>query len=69
MQTATFKIPSITCDGCIGSMQFALGRKPGVVKLKGDARSKTITIQYDENKIDLDRLKVALGEIGFAAAN
>ncbi|MBI4306000.1 MAG: heavy-metal-associated domain-containing protein [Chloroflexi bacterium] len=67
MQSATFKVPDITCDGCIGSMQFALRRKPGVVKLEGDARRKTVTIQYDETKTDPGRIKEALEEIGFPA--
>lgn len=67
MQSATFRVPDITCDGCISSMQFALRRKPGFVKLEGDARKKTVTIQYDETRTDPGQIKDALEEIGFPA--
>lgn len=69
MQKATFHVPGITCAGCISSMKFALGRRPGVLKLDGDAKSKSVTIQYDESKTSIEQLKDALDQIGFAPEN
>jgi len=47
MQTKTFQVPAIGCNGCVRTIESELGQMAGVVQVKGEVASKQVTIAYD----------------------
>ena len=45
---ATFVAPSIKCDGCANAIKQALTKYPGVLGVKVDVPTKTVTVLADD---------------------
>jgi len=48
MNTKTFRVPNIGCDGCIRTIQNELREIPGVTSVQADLATKTVTVAWDE---------------------
>ncbi|MEL6528273.1 MAG: heavy-metal-associated domain-containing protein, partial [Chloroflexota bacterium] len=48
METKTFKVPNIGCDGCVKSIQIELVDLDGVSSVTGEVDSKMGTIFYGD---------------------
>lgn len=46
METKTFKVPNISCGGCVTSIQVELGDLDGVHAVSGEAESQMVTVEY-----------------------
>lgn len=61
----TFVVPAMHCGGCVTGLRLTLGRRPGIQKLEGDAKTTTLTLQYDESMTTVSEISSALAELGF----
>ena len=61
----SYKVPDIECDGCANSIKKALGTRPGVRSVNVAVDDKTVTVEYDESRIDAEGLALSLDDIGF----
>jgi copper chaperone CopZ len=64
MPSLTVKSPSIHCDNCVRTIERELGELPGVQRVKGDAASKTIVIDW-EAPANLIQIAELLADIGY----
>ncbi|MBC7812595.1 MAG: heavy-metal-associated domain-containing protein [Burkholderiales bacterium] len=48
MESKTFVVPNIGCDGCVRTIQNELGEINGVQEVIGDVDSKTVTVKWDD---------------------
>ncbi|PJF47965.1 MAG: cation transporter [Chloroflexi bacterium] len=48
MNTKTFRIPNIGCDGCARTIQNELKDLPGVTSVQADPATKMVTVTWDE---------------------
>lgn len=67
MTTTSFRIEGMHCDGCAQRIRRVLEREPGVQKVAvshsgGDAR-----VQYDGERVTLDRLREVVERAGYTA--
>ncbi|MDZ4770703.1 MAG: heavy metal-associated domain-containing protein [Chloroflexota bacterium] len=46
VETKSFFVPNIGCDGCVRTIVSELSAQDGVVKVEGDVASKRVTIQW-----------------------
>ncbi|MEO8607897.1 MAG: heavy-metal-associated domain-containing protein [Chloroflexota bacterium] len=46
METKTFKIPNIGCDGCISKIKQEVGSLAGIIQVEADKDSKIATVQW-----------------------
>ncbi len=65
MQTTTFKITGMTCGGCVSAVTKVLSAVDGVETANVSLASNAATIEFDERKTDLFRLKSAVAESGY----
>lgn len=65
MQSKTFIVPNIGCDGCVRTIVNELRDQPGVAKVSGDVASKTVSIEWD-TPMTWDQIAHALVEIDYA---
>ncbi len=65
MEKVTLPVTGMKCDACENLIHDALMEKEGVVSVKADHQAKTVEIEYDETKANLDELKQAIVDQGF----
>lgn len=65
MQTKTFKVPNIGCDGCIKTIQAELSELDGIHTVTGDVPSQSITVDY-EAPATWERITQTLTDIDYA---
>lgn len=67
MESKTFTVPNIGCDGCVRAVEGELKSIAGVQTAKADLDSKRVTVSYDE-PATWDQLVNALTEIEYPPA-
>ena len=62
MATTTLSVPDISCEHCERTITEALTPLEGVSGVKVDIPGKTVNVEYDDQKIGVDRFKSVLQE-------
>jgi copper chaperone len=62
MKTVELNVPDISCEHCERAITGALSPMEGVQIVKVDIPAKRVRVEYDEGKVDLDRMKEILAE-------
>ncbi len=68
MEKTTLSTPNISCDHCIMTIQRELGKIKGIEEVKGDPKTKEISIQWDP-PATMEKIKSTLKEINYPAAD
>ncbi|MBU4317483.1 MAG: heavy-metal-associated domain-containing protein [Proteobacteria bacterium] len=66
MKTQTFKIANISCGHCVATIQRELKELDGVIDVKGDPKTKKVTIEWDA-PATVVQIEAKLSEIGYPA--
>jgi copper chaperone CopZ len=67
VETKTFTVPNIGCDGCVRSIKNAVNDLPGVEFVAGDENTKQVTVRW-EAPANWQQITEALKEIDYAPA-
>lgn len=67
MQTLTFDIQGMTCGGCLGSVQRALGKLNGVSSVEVSLKPGAAIVQADPARVTPVQIESAIAGLGFAA--
>lgn len=65
-QTVTFDV-SMTCEKCKKRIEKNIAFEKGVTDMQVNLPSKTVTIEFQENKTDTTKLKSAFEKLGYSA--
>ena len=68
MQTKTFKVPNVGCDGCVNTIKTEVSELSGVKSVVGEVDSKMITVEWDA-PANWDQINATLVEIDYAPEN
>lgn len=64
MQTKTFEVPNVGCNGCVNTIKNEVRELAGVSSVSGDVDSKMITVEWD-SPASWDGIKSKLVEIEY----
>lgn len=64
MQNVTLKVEGMSCGHCVNSVEGAL--KEIGAKAKVDLNAGQVSIEFDESKLNLDKIKEAIEEQGYS---
>ena len=67
MQTKSFVVPNIGCNGCVKAIEGELNDLPGVQNTQAVLATKTVTVEYDD-PTTWDDIVATLTEIDYAPA-
>jgi len=67
METKTFKVPNIGCDGCASTIKNEIGQLAGVARVDADKDTKVVTVQW-QNPASWQGIESRLVEIDYAPA-
>ncbi|HEU4895075.1 MAG TPA: copper ion binding protein [Acidimicrobiia bacterium] len=62
----TLQVPEVHCDHCKTSLEGAVGDLAGVSSVEVSVPDATIDVSFDEGSVDLDTIKKAIEEQGYA---
>ena len=62
MSNVTLRVPDISCEHCERTITNALTPVEGVRSVQVDIPAKEVQVDYDEAKVDVDRMKEILNE-------
>ncbi|MBK8028904.1 MAG: heavy-metal-associated domain-containing protein [Anaerolineae bacterium] len=65
MEKKTFKVPNMTCNGCVSTVRGELESIPGVEVLDINKPSQLVTVQWDQSA-SWERIEHALTAIEYA---
>ena len=61
----TISDQAIHCGGCETRIERALGREPGVRRVKADHTTQQVTVALDADRLGVDELRAKLDALGF----
>lgn len=67
-QETTLKVPDISCEHCVRTINGALGDMAGVASVATDIPSKTVHLRYDPSQVTLAQVAAVLDENGYTVA-
>lgn len=68
MDTVTFKVGGMSCQGCVGSVERVLRAQAGVTDAKVSLEAGEATVVFDPELVSPEALKVAVAAAGFETA-
>lgn len=66
MTQVSLQVPEVHCDHCKTSIEGAVSQLPGIGTVDVAISEASVSVEYDEDTIDLDRIKSAIEEQGYA---
>ncbi|TLS49987.1 heavy-metal-associated domain-containing protein [Paenibacillus antri] len=66
MKQATLQVNGMSCQHCVNSIEGAL--KEIGVSGRVDLKSNSVSVEYDENKVSIEKVKEAIEEQGYDVA-
>lgn len=61
-KTKDFFVEGMTCTGCEGRIQRILEKQEGILAVRADYGTGTLTVEYDESKITPEVMEAVLGK-------
>jgi Cu+-exporting ATPase len=61
----TYPVLGMTCASCVRKIETVLGKTEGIVEALVNFASEKVTIEYDNDKIDLDKIEKIIKGLGY----
>ena len=68
MTTKTLSVPDISCEHCERAIKGALEPIAGVSLVQVDIPAKKVTVEYDESKVGIEKIKQAVEDEEYPVA-
>jgi copper chaperone len=65
METVTLSVPTVHCHACTMNIEEALDELGGVDTSKVDLATRTVTLTYDPEFVELPEITEALDDAGY----
>jgi copper chaperone len=64
----TLRVPDVSCEHCVKTVNGALGALPGVDAVNVDLTSKTVSLRYEATQVTIERIEETLDDAGYTVA-
>jgi copper chaperone len=61
-------VPAVSCNHCKMAIEGAVREIEGVVSVDVEVSEKTVSLEYDPDRVDLEVIKETIEEEGYAVA-
>ena len=61
----TYPVLGMTCASCVRKIETVLGKTEGIVEASVNFASEKVTIEYDNDQIDLQKIEKIIKSIGY----
>lgn len=67
LRTAVFKVEQMHCENCVKKINSNIRFEKGLKSFDTDLKTKTVTITYDADKTDVEKLKEGFKKFNYKA--
>lgn len=67
MSKETFIVEDMMCNACENTVTKTLTNNEFITNVDVDLNSKEVTVDYDENNVDIEEILSSLDNVGFPA--
>jgi copper chaperone CopZ len=60
-----YLVEGMTCSGCERTVQKVVGNLEGVITAKADLNAATVSVEYDPEKVTIDKIRAAVNGVGY----
>jgi copper chaperone CopZ len=61
----SYLLEGMTCSGCERTISKVVGNMEGVQSAKADLESSTLSVEYDSQKVYIDKVRAAVNGLGY----
>jgi Cu+-exporting ATPase len=61
----TYPVLGMTCASCVRKIETVLGKTEGIAEALVNFASEKVTIEYDNDKIDLGKIEKIIKDLGY----
>ena len=61
----TYPVLGMTCASCVRKIETVLNKTDGVIEANVNFATEKVTIEYDNEKLDLDKIEKIIKSIGY----
>ena len=65
MMRQTLIVEGMSCNHCKNAVEKAVNSLPGIIFAEVDLAAKKLTVEFDENKSEIDQVRAAVEEAGY----
>ena len=65
MKNTTLNVEGMSCSHCVNAVTKAVTALEGVSGVNVDLEGKKVTVDFEEDKVSLDKIKEAIEEEGY----
>ncbi|GAB4380194.1 MAG: hypothetical protein Kow0075_11340 [Salibacteraceae bacterium] len=65
LQTVTFEVEGMTCNGCATHVENDVNKLPGIVKVEASYEDGIARVEYDRSKVSLEQIEQAINGTGY----
>lgn len=65
IQTLTFNIKGMTCNGCASHVENDVNKLPGIVRINASYKEANAKIEFDQSKVSLAQIEEAINSTGY----
>jgi copper chaperone len=65
VEDITLKVPDVSCEHCVKTIDGALGVLPGVESVGTDLPTKTVRVRFEPEKVSLQQIEATLDDAGY----
>lgn len=65
IEKATLTAPDISCGHCVATINRVLGELDGVSHVETSEATKRVEVEFDPNRVSLERIEAVLDEEGY----
>lgn len=65
MNTTSIKVEGMTCGHCKSAVEGALGKLSGVGKAEVDLSANEVSVEYEEDKVTVEKMTEAIEDQGY----
>lgn len=67
MSEVSYNVGGVDCQGCVNAIERAIGSMPGVQSVHFDINAKRITVDFNDQKLKPEDIKVRIERAGYDA--
>ncbi|HEX6796242.1 MAG TPA: copper ion binding protein [Ktedonobacterales bacterium] len=68
VEDITLKVPDVSCEHCVKTIDGALGVLPGVELVRTDLPTKTVQVRFEPGKVSREQIEATLDDAGYTVA-
>ena len=69
VEDITLKVPDVSCEHCVKTIDGALGALPGVALVRTDLPTKTVQVRFEPDKVSQQQIEATLDDAGYTVAS